>query len=66
MATEPVRDHVFFVANMQQLQTLLQRIGESSCKSKLIIKGEEGACVVSVFYVTNTIMPQPGLKETIV
>ena len=47
MATEPVRDHVFFVANMQQLQTLLQRIGESSCKSKLIIKGEEGACVVS-------------------
>lgn len=62
MATEPVRDHVFFVANMQQLQTLLQRIGESSCKSKLIIKGEEVACVVPQSF-TNTIMPQPGLKS---
>ena len=33
MATAPVKDHVFYVANMQKLQTLLQRIGESSCKS---------------------------------
>ncbi|XP_068676816.1 uncharacterized protein [Montipora foliosa] len=32
MATEPIKDHVFYVANMQQLLTLLQRIGDSSCK----------------------------------
>lgn len=35
MASQPVKDHVFFVANMQELQTLLQRIGDSACKSKL-------------------------------
>lgn len=40
MATDPVRDHVFYVANMQELQTLLQGIGESSCKSKSKIQGE--------------------------
>lgn len=34
MASAPVKDHVFYVATMQELQTLLQRIGESSCKSK--------------------------------
>ena len=39
MASAPVKDHVFYVATMQELQTLLQRIGESSCKSKL--KGDE-------------------------
>ncbi|CAH3168650.1 unnamed protein product [Porites evermanni] len=32
MASAPVKDHVFYVATMQELQTLLQRIGESSCK----------------------------------
>ena len=34
MATDPVKDHVFYVANMEQLQGLLQGIGESTCKSK--------------------------------
>ena len=35
MATQPVKEHVFFVENMQELQTLLQGIGDSACKSKL-------------------------------
>ena len=37
MATAPVKEHVFYVANMQELQTLLTNIGESACKSKLIL-----------------------------
>ena len=36
MATEPVKEHVFYVADMQELQTLLTNIGESACKSKYI------------------------------
>ncbi|XP_078353361.1 uncharacterized protein LOC144638092 isoform X2 [Oculina patagonica] len=32
MATAPVNEHIFYVANMQELQTLLTRIGESACK----------------------------------
>lgn len=34
MATAPVKEHVFYVADMEELQTLLTSIGESSCKSK--------------------------------
>jgi len=36
MATAPVKEHVFYVATMQELQTLLTNIGESACKSKCI------------------------------
>lgn len=32
MATAPVKEHVFYVATMQELQTLLTNIGESACK----------------------------------
>lgn len=36
MATPPVKEHVYYVATMQELQTLLTNIGESACKSKCI------------------------------
>ena len=34
MATGPVNEHVFYVADMQELHTLLTALGESACKSK--------------------------------
>ena len=53
MATPPVKEHVFYVATMQELQTLLTNIGESACKSK---------CIPGVLsYVTNGLLPYIAL-----
>ena len=50
MATTPINEHVFYVANMQQLQTLLTRIGESACKSKLAL---QSLCLSSISVKVN-------------
>ena len=49
MATQPVKEHMFFVENMQELQTLLQRIGDSACKSKLSCKLKEMHYYLALF-----------------
>lgn len=38
MATGPVNEHVFYVADMEELQTLLTALGESACKSKYLYR----------------------------
>ena len=53
MATPPVKEHVFYVATMQQLQTLLTNIGESACMSK---------CIPGILpYVSNGVLPYIGM-----
>ena len=53
MATPPVKEHVFYVATMQQLQTLLTNIGESACMSK---------CIPGVLpYLSNGVLPYIGM-----
>ena len=53
MATPPVKEHVFYVATMKELQTLLTSIGESACTSK---------CIPGILpYVSYGVLPYIGM-----